>query len=54
MKKFILTLALIATFSVSFTSCSTDDSGLEKTTSADDLSTGNGDVNLPKPTLPRG
>ncbi|WP_154657763.1 hypothetical protein [Flavobacterium subsaxonicum] len=54
MKKFILTLALIATLSVSVTSCSTDDSALEQTTSADGgLSTGNGDVNLPRPTLPR-
>lgn len=55
MKKFILTLSLIATLSTTLVSCSTDDSGLEKTTtSADgDLSTGDGNVDHTKPIPPK-
>jgi hypothetical protein len=55
MKKSILTLGLIAILSLSATSCSTDDSGLDtKRTSAEDLATDHGgDKDLPKPTGPR-
>lgn len=50
MKKFILTLALVASVSSTFVSCSTDDSGLE--TSAEVIQPAdNGDKDLPKPTL---
>jgi hypothetical protein len=49
MKKFILTLGLIATLSTSFVSCSTDDSELEQ--SADEITTldGNGGLGLGRP-----
>ncbi|WP_181369477.1 hypothetical protein [Flavobacterium album] len=55
MKKFILTIALIATLGATTVSCSTDDSALTDT-SADSLGQqlpGNGDVGLPKPTTPK-
>ena len=54
MKKFILTLALIATLGFSTVCCSTDDSGLN--TTADELGQqqpGNGDTALPRPTTPK-
>ncbi len=47
MKKFILALGLIATLSTTLVSCSTDDSGLEQTTTAD------GDTGLQKPPTPK-
>jgi len=58
MKKFIFTLGLIAALSLSMTSCSTDDSGLDQTTSADGnlgtgTGTGDGNVNLPRPPAPK-
>ena len=56
MKRAILTLSLITFLSLTAVSCSTDDSALEQTTSADGSTgtgTGDGNVNLPKPTLPR-
>ncbi|WP_185965538.1 hypothetical protein [Flavobacterium zepuense] len=55
MKKIILTLGLIATLSISMTSCSTDDSALDQATSADGTSTGTGDGNVDhtKPLPPR-
>lgn len=50
MKKFILTLALIATFGSTMVSCSTDDSALES--SADVIKPiDNGDKDLPKPPM---
>lgn len=53
MKKFILTIALVATLGTTFVSCSTDDSALE--TSADNAigQPGNGDIAIPKPTTPK-
>ena len=58
MKKIIFTLGLVATLSLSMTSCSTDDSALEQNTSADistgtGTGTGDGNVNLPKPPAPK-
>jgi len=56
MKKIIFTLGLVATLSLSMTSCSTDDSALEQNTSADTslgTGTGDGNVNLPKPPTPK-
>ncbi|MEL1244032.1 hypothetical protein AAEO56_07155 [Flavobacterium sp. DGU11] len=54
MKKFILTIALVATLGATTVSCSTDDSALTDT-SADNMITqpGNGDVGLPRPTTPK-
>ena len=57
MKRIILTLALISTLGLSTVSCSTDDSGLDTTTNADDLTNangnGSGDAELPRPVPPR-
>ena len=51
MKKFILALSLVTFLSLTTTSCSTDDSGLNdnKSVSAD----GDGVKDLPKPTTPK-
>ncbi|WP_165764625.1 hypothetical protein [Flavobacterium cyanobacteriorum] len=54
MKKIILTLCLVATFSTAFVSCSTDDSGLENDTNATEIRAtpsvlDNGNRDLPKP-----
>ena len=50
MKKFILTLGLVAFLSLTATSCSTDDSGLNDNKS---VSAGDGTKDLPKPTTPK-
>ncbi len=52
MKKFILTLGLIATLSSTVVSCSTDDSALSQDTQAGDaIVVDNGDKDLPKPPI---
>jgi len=51
MKKSFLILGLIAVLGLSTVSCSTDDSALDA--SADNLTIGNGDIALPKPTTPK-
>jgi hypothetical protein len=55
MKKFILTIALVATLGTTFVSCSTDDSALNNDTTADQEAyhQGNGFIGLPKPTTPK-
>ncbi len=55
MKKFILTIALIATLGATTVSCSTDDSALNNDTTAGDMiqQPGNGNIGLPKPTTPK-
>lgn len=55
MKKFILTLSLVAFIGTSLVSCSTDDSALENDTKADgfgsSITIDNGDKDLPKPPI---
>ncbi len=55
MKKFILTIALVATLGTTFVSCSTDDSALTDTSADNGLGQqpGNGDISLPRPTTPK-
>lgn len=54
MKKFILTLSLVALISSSFVSCSTDDSAMEDSKAGDFgivTPIDNGDKDLPKPPM---
>lgn len=54
MKKFILTIALVATLGTTFVSCSTDDSALTDTSADNAISEpGNGNISIPKPTTPK-
>ncbi|WP_294825067.1 hypothetical protein [uncultured Flavobacterium sp.] len=53
MKKFILTIALVATLGSTIVSCSTDDSPITDASSNELSQPGNGNIAIPKPTTPK-